>query len=140
MAKYNLIQRNQNGVRGGSATDFYNQLEARASQTIVKSGKTSYPVARITTRASSRAKVPTCSEKDACVFQEQRVRIEITGLAAGTTADRQELVKLLMRAASEAQALVKAGAVIGYAPTDLATNDDVSSVALNLTGAVGIAV
>lgn len=138
MAKYNLITRNQNGVTGGSASDFFRQLDAKASQTMVKSGKTSYPIARITARASARAKVATCGKDEPCVYQEQRVRIEVTGLAAGTTADKQELLKLLMTAASEVQAMIKASPVIGYAPTSIETDDSIQSLAMNLTGAVGV--
>lgn len=138
MAKFNLIARNQNGVDGGSASDFFRQLKAAASQVMMKVGKTSYPLARITTRASSRAKVDSCGKEDGCIHQEQRVRIEITGLAAGKTEHKQELMKLLMLATSEAQALIKASPVIGYAPTDLSTDDAISSLTLNLTGAVGV--
>lgn len=139
MAKYNLKERRPKGVTGASASDFYNQIAADASQTIVKQGKASYPLARLTTRASSRAKVQGCGEGKDCLFQEQRVRIEVTGLAAGTTEQRQELMKLLIRAASEAQALIKAGAVIGYSPESITTDDSLTSLPLNLTGASGVA-
>lgn len=139
MAKYNLIQRKQNGVVAGSPSDYYNQLESSASQVIKKVGSTSFPLARLTVRSQARAKVPTCKTTDACVHQIQHVRIEGTGLAAGTEADRQAWAKAFMRAAGEFQALLKSGAVVGYAPTDVSVQDDVNSLALNLTGLSGVA-
>lgn len=139
MAKFNLIQRKQNGVVAGSPSDYYNQLESSASQVIKKVGSTSFPLARLTVRAQARAKVPTCKPNDACVHQVQHVRIEGTGLAAGTVEDRQAWAKAFMRAVSEFQNLLKAGAVVGYAPTDVATDDGISSLTLNLTGLNGVA-
>lgn len=137
MAKYNLIQRTKSGVVGGSAGDYYNQVAVSASQTLVKNGKASYPLARITTRAQSRAKVAACDAKE-CIFQNQHVRIEMSVLAAGTEKDRQEALKCLMRATSEAQRLLKTGAVVGFAPDTVEVDDAIQSLALNLTGASGV--
>lgn len=138
MAKYQIIRRRPNGIVGGSATDFNNQVEVSASQTMIRNGSTNFPIARITTRAQSRAKVASCGTENSCVTQMQHVRIEITGLAAGTLADRQELLKCLMRATFEAQRALKAGAIIGYSPDALDVDDTVSSLTLNLTGASGV--
>lgn len=139
MAKFNLMQRKPHGVVGVSPTNFHLQMEASASTTIKKQAGVSYPLARLTVRAQDRAKIPTCATQNApCVYQQQHVRIEGTCLAAGTEADRRQFGKLLLLAATEFQANAKAAAVIGFAPTDIATQDNVSSTALNMTGYTGV--
>lgn len=139
MAKFNLMQRKPNGVVGVSPTNYHLQMEASASTTIRKVSGVSFPLARITVRAQDRAKIPTCSTQNApCVYQNQHVRIEGTCLAAGTEADRRQFGTLLLLAATEYQAIAKASAVVGYAPTEIVTQDNITSTALNMTGYTGV--
>lgn len=137
MPKYVNISQTANSVTAASTKDYYKQLHVQGGITIRKQGKTSYPIGRLMVRAQNREKVASCDEK-ACVFQEQRVRIEITGLANATSAQRTELARLLVIAAWEAHAQLKGNAVTGYVNQSLTATDDASNISVNTSAIPGI--
>lgn len=139
MAKFNLMQRKPHGVVGVSPTNYHLQMESSASTTMKKVSGVSYPLARLTVRAQDRAKIPTCSTQNApCVYQQQHVRMEGTCLAAGTEADRRQFGQLILLTVTEFQANAKAAAVLGFAPTEIVTQDNITSTAVNMTGYTGV--
>lgn len=137
MPKYVNIAQTANSVTAASTKDYYKQLHVQGGVTIRKQGKTSYPIGRLMVRAQNREKVASCSDKE-CVFQEQRVRIEITGLANATSVQRTELARLLVIAAWEAHAQLKGNPVTGYVNQTLTAQDDATTTVVNTTAIPGI--
>lgn len=137
MAKFAVQKRTNAGFTSVSPSDYYKQLESHASVNVLKKGAATYPWARMTSRAQQRKKLTTCGKDALCQFADERVRIEVSALAQDTLEGRQQTIKLLMIAADDMQKQLKQGVVIGT-PREPDTDDTISSLALNLTGAAGV--